>query len=369
MIGNNGRTAMKIAKATLSLIIISSLAISTFGLLGCGKDEVETKAPVVRPVKTIVVGGAFTGRRTFPGTVQAQDRVNLSFRVSGPLIELPVDEGMEVTRGQLLGRIDPRDFQIELNEAKASFDKAESDYKRYQRLYEREAVPLSDLELHRAQRDVAKARMEVAESNLEYTYLRAPFAGRIGERLVENFEEVKAQQTVITLNDASTVEVVVDVPEQMMANIRMEGVSIDVFAAFEAAPGNEYPLEFREVSTTADPRTRTYRVTLMMPQPEEITVLSGMTAEVILYGTLTDTTDAMSTFVVPASAVGTADDGTMFVWVVNPEDSTVSARPVTVGSIAGKGGISVQSGLNQGDRICVVGVTQLREGAKVRPME
>jgi RND family efflux transporter MFP subunit len=337
-------------------------------LSGCGGAEEQEAVPVVRPVKTLVVGSTFSGERTFPGTVQAKERVNLSFRVSGSLVELPVREGMRVKRGQLLGRIDPRDFQIALDEAKASFKKSESDYKRYQKLYEQEAVPLADLELRRAQRDVAQARMDEAQANLDYTYLKAPFAGTVGDRLVENFEEVTAKQAVVTLHDASTVEIVIDVPEQIMASIRQSNLSVETFASFEAAPDMKYPLELREASTTADPKTRTYRVTMMMPQPEEIDVLPGMTANVIAHTTLTETEEAKVRYVIPAGAVATADDGSMFVWVVNPQDRTVHSQEIEVGSVAGQGGIVVESGINSGDRIVVAGVSHLREGEEVRPM-
>jgi multidrug efflux system membrane fusion protein len=359
---------VKIVNRLLLLAMGIVLPAALMLVFGCGGGEEQEAAPVIRPVKTLVVGSTFSGERTFPGIVQASQRVNLSFRVSGSLIELPVDEGMPVKKGQLLGRIDPRDFQIVLDEARASFKKAESDYKRYQKLYEREAVPLADLELSRAQRDVAQARMDEAQANLDYTYLRAPFAGRVGDRLVENFEEITAKQIVVTLHDASTVEIVIDVPEQIMANYRRSNLTIGSSASFDAMPEKKYPLEFREASTTADPKTSTYKVTLMMPQPEEIEVLPGMTANVIATATLKETATTETRFVVPAGAVATADDGSMFVWVVDPQSNEVHARKIDVGSVAGQGGIVIEDGINTGDRIVVAGVSHLREGEEIRPM-
>ena len=72
--------------------------------------------------------------------IAAVTGAELSFRVDGPLIELPINEGDEVVAGQLLARIDPRDYEIALAEAKAAFEKGEADLKRYQRLYEQEAI-------------------------------------------------------------------------------------------------------------------------------------------------------------------------------------------------------------------------------------
>ena len=173
---------------------------------------------------------------------------------------------------------------------------------------------------------------------------------------------------MVTLHDASTVEIVIDVPEQIMANFRQSNLTIESFASFEAMPEKKYPLEFREASTTADPNTRTYEVTLMMPQPEEITVLPGMTATVIAIATLKETATTETRFVVPAGAVATADDGSMFVWVVDPQSNKVHARKIDVGSVAGQGGIVIEGGINTGDRIVVAGVSHLRESEKVRPM-
>ena len=80
-------------------------------LAGCGGgEEAPEQAPVARPVKVMTVGGpAGGGEFTFPGRVAAGEQVDLAFRVGGPLIELPVQEGEKVNKGQVVARIDPRD--------------------------------------------------------------------------------------------------------------------------------------------------------------------------------------------------------------------------------------------------------------------
>jgi multidrug efflux pump subunit AcrA (membrane-fusion protein) len=122
---------------------------------------------VARPVATFLVGQGLTSRLTFPGTVQAADRAELAFRVSGPLVELPVVEGDLVEQGQLIARIDPRDYQIAVAQAKASFDQAVADAARFKRLYEREAVALAELEVRIALRDVSEAFYEQASARSE----------------------------------------------------------------------------------------------------------------------------------------------------------------------------------------------------------
>ena len=355
---------MKTYRCLCIAVLAAGLVVSG----GCG-ERTEDEAAVVRPVKSMVVGSVLSGSRSFPGRVEASEHVDLSFRVSGPLIDLPIERGQAVRRGQVLARVDPRDYRIALDEARAAFTKAEADYVRYQNLYEKNAVSVSDLDLHRAQRDVAKARMDDAEANLDYTHLRAPFAGVIGNRYVENFEEVRANQVICSVHDISVLDVVVDIPEHLIAGAGELGeAELDVIARFEAAPDREFALRFREVAAQADPATQTYELRLTMPQPEGLSVLPGMTAEVVAKGARR-AADSME-FIVPAGAVFPDPDGrTQAVWVIDPDRMTVHRREVVLGTVTGSGSVEIISGLRAGERIAVAGVSHMREGMKVRLME
>lgn len=354
---------------TFSLVCIAVLVAGLTVWCGCG-DKAEERPQAVRPVKSMVVGDVLSGTRSFPGRVEASERVDLSFRVSGPLVELPIERGQEVRRGELLARIDPRDYRIALDEARAAFTKAEADYLRYQNLYEKDAVSVSELDLHRAQRDVAKARLDDAEANLDYTYLRAPFTGVIGNRYVDNFEEVQVNQIVCSVHDINLLDIIVDVPEHLIANAGdVLNADLDVIARFEADPGREFPLQFREVAAQADPATQTYELRLTMPQPEGLLVLPGMTAEVISRGARAASSETRE-FTVPASAVfPSADGNAQAVWVIDAREMTVHRREVKLGAVTGSGSVEVLEGLRAGERIVTAGVSHLREGTKVRLME
>ena len=288
-------------------------------LASCGEEKVEEAAPVSRPVKTIVVGSGSAGVRTFPGTVQAADRVELSFRVGGPLSAFPVKGGQKVKKGELLARIDPRDYQIAVSKAEAEFAKADADYKRYQKLYEKEAVPLSDLELRQAQRDVTKSLLDDAQADLSDTYLRAPFKGEIGNTYFEKGEDVKSKEPVLSLHGTDVIEIVVNMPESDKARFDPKLVANrKVTAKFAFAADREFDLVLTELSAAADPRTQTYEATLSMPQPEGVNLQPGMTAEVKLYPLPSQTSQAASGFVVPAVAVFAGDGESQYVWVVDP---------------------------------------------------
>jgi len=352
----------------LNLIVVLTTGLLLPILIACKGEKEEEPAQVVRPVKTMVLGAGGEVGLTYPGSVQGTQRSNLSFRVAGPLIELPIKEGDWIEKGQLLARIDPRDFRIALNEAKAKYIEAVADYNRYKELYERDAVPLADLDVRRAKRDTAKARMDDAASALSDTYLKAPYSGFIGTRFVVNYEYVRAQQNIASLQDISKIEIEVDLPENLMATARGDQEGGELFATFQTAPGRKFPLEVKEVAAQADPRTLTYRITFIMPQPEGINVLPGMTAQVHARGSA-EANEEYPKFIVPAYAVFAADDGTERVWIIDQQDNTVHQREVKVGSVTGKEGIEILDGIKPGEIIALTGVTALREGMKVRPME
>lgn len=413
--------------------LICLTVVLTVLVTSCGKEEDQATKEVVRPVKTMTITpSGDVSARTYPGRVRASQRVDLAFQVSGPLIKLTVEEGQQVKKGQLLARIDPRDFETdlakinsdigraranleamqvgarpedikileaEIEAAKARLLNAEHQYKRYRDLYIRKQVSKADFDLHKSERDIAKANLNTTIQNLEKgkagarkedieamqatirgleakrkrsqdalddTYLQAPFSGVIAKRYVENFEEVKAKQSIVSLDDISHVEILVDVPEIVVATIKGKR-SMVALAEFAAAPGKQYPLSLKEFSTRADPRTQTYQVTLQMRQPEGINILPGMTASVVQHRPKEE--DDTGRFVIPAIAVFADEAGNSHAWVVDRDTMTVHRRKVTTGELTGTDSIQILDGLQSDEMIAISGVSRLREGMKVRHLE
>ena len=212
------KNSTKCIKQLLSAILAVALL---FSWSGCSKQEEEVVREVVRPVKLLTIEGDTTSiRRTFPGRVRASQRVDLAFQVAGPLIELPVTEGQNVNKGQLLARILPRDFETELAKAKAKTLDAEQQYQRYRDLYIKKQVSKADFDKYKSEFDIARARQKETEDTLADTYLKAPFDGVIAKRYVENFEDVQAKQPIVSVQDISEVGILVDVPESIMITLK-----------------------------------------------------------------------------------------------------------------------------------------------------
>lgn len=358
---------MKMAVKPVSGVFVLFL-LPMLALEGCGKKDEGEPITIVRPVKTVVVQGFAEGEQTFPGRVDAGEKLVMSFRVPGRIVELPVKKGEAVKKGQLIARLDPRDYEISVEEANATFQRAESDFQRYKRLYETDAVPLADLDQRRSERDVARAKLEEAKKNLSYTELRAPFAGMIGNRYVENHMDIKAQEDIVDLNDTTSVEVTINAAENVVAAINrfQEDLDLRVYAEFDAAPGKRYELTLKELAARADPETQTFQVVFTMPQPNDFTLLPGMTALVRAVINAKPGTHVDVPISVPAIAVKTSPEGDKIVWVVDADDMTVHPKKVNVGSMRGTQAIEVLEGLEGGERVVVAGLAQLSDGMKVR---
>ena len=344
------------------------LLVVLFFVYGCGKEEEAPPQEIVQAVKIMKVeAGQDQYSMSFPGKVRAAKRSELSFKVSGPLSELPIDEGQLVKKGDVVARILPRDFQVALNEAKANETEAEKQYRRYKDLYAKKQVSKADFDRYKAARDVARAQKEDAENALDDTTLRAPFDGVIAKRYVENFEKVEAKQPIAFLQLIDQLEILINVPELTMARFRQQGQT-EVTVEFDSAPGKQYPLTVKEFSTEADPATQTYQVVMEMAQPEEANILPGMTAKVIATAKEGITTGSTS-IIIPALAVLNDADKKSYVWVLDLEATTVHKTMVQVDRLEGSENIVIQDGLQGGETIIIAGVTKLQEGQKVRPWD
>ena len=208
---------MHITQSLRVLYFLCLVPVSAFLLSSCG-EQTQDVQPVVRPIKTMVLGVASSEfQRTFTARVRASDRVELAFQVPGKIIELPVKKGEQVEQGDLIGRLDPRDYKSNLQSAQAEFDKALANFKRGDELVEKGFISRTDYDRLRARRDVTAAELDKAKKALEDASLKAPFGGVVAQRFVENFTEVRAKQQIVSLQDTSLLELVVYVPEHIVA--------------------------------------------------------------------------------------------------------------------------------------------------------
>ncbi len=347
-------------KYSLTLLILGLSFISA-----CQQAEPPAAEPVVQPVKVIEISaGDGAVKRDLPATVRASQRANLSFQVPGKLVELPVKDGQEVTKGQLLARLDEADYRISLNAAEAQLNSAKANFERAEELIEKDYVSRSDYDKLKAAFDIASSDYEKAAKALRDTRMKAPFDGAVARVIVDNFQEVQAKQDILSLQNNKLLEVVVNIPENLV--LRSKGdANVELNASLEGIPDKKFPLSVKEFSTDADPETRTYQYVLTIDDTFGENILPGMTA--MVNARRTDLAVTGRT-VIPLSALVAGEDSDKRVWTVGA-DNKVSTSVVTTGNLVGSDSIAVLSGLNAGDRVVVAGISALIEGMKVKPVE
>ncbi|MBQ7193876.1 MAG: efflux RND transporter periplasmic adaptor subunit [Synergistaceae bacterium] len=368
-------------KRLIEIIILAGLVFGAYrGLefMRGQKEEVPQKE-LVRPVKTVTLrSNGKGGLWQYYGTLQGGKRVDLSFRVSGPVKSIQVDKGASVKKGQLLATLDPRDYQTQLKQAQGNqaqaqsqYENAKANFKRYENLYKQKVIPRSTYDTYKTQMDVALSSLNVAKAattsvrdSLRDTELRAPFDGVIVDRMVESFQDVTAKQTIFILQDISMLEIVFNVPENdvIWASKATSSAPDSIRAKFDAIPGRSFPLTFKEFVLQADRNTNTFPVTAVMPQQKDVSLLPGMTATVEVE--VSDSENGEKIFTVPQTAVVISGDQT-YVW--RCENNVVNRVSVRQNSPHNNGFIEISSEkLKDGNAIVVAGAHLLHEGQKVR---
>ena len=165
-------------------------------------------------------------------------------------------------------------------------------------------------------------------------------------------------------------ELVVYVPEHIVALMRQGGPrDVKLLAEFSAIPGELFPLAIKEFSTQADAKTQTFEYVLTMPRPEGRNILPGMTANVHAIRSDLDDSQITASVTIPAIAVFADEKSQSHVWIIKQPDNIVHARRVTTGELSGSDQIQILDGIESGEVIAIAGVSQLREGMQVRPVD
>jgi len=354
----------------LSQLLIISVSLTS--IFACNKTE-EQKKPVVRPAKIFTVGqGSDNLIRSFPGEVQSSDKAIQSFRVGGELIELPAIPGKNVKKGDVLARLDPKDYKLRYDDSKAKFDLAKVQFERSEEILAKGLIARADYDKAKSRYLAANADLKLAKANLDYTTLTAPFDGVISKVNVENFANVKANEAIVHIQSIDSVDIVFQVPESVIARIKKgEGKKVDVKVRIDTQGDKTYSAQTKEFDTEADPATQTYRAVVTMDRPTDISLLEGMSTTVIVDFTnvVVKTSDKI---IIPATAVFAAEDEPIdsqqrYVWMVDPNSMLVSKHTITVGQLSNDG-IEVLSGIETGQKIISAGVSFIQEGQKIKPM-
>lgn len=359
-------------------ILILGLLLS---FAGCG--GANTKAQAGAGPQAIPVAVASAEKRDVPvyltglGSVQAYNTVSLKSRVDGQIVQIAFKEGQFVKQGDLLMVIDPRPYQVALEQAQAALARdqaqlmnAQLDLNRYQGLVKDGVISQQQFDSQHAlvsqlqgtvQSD--QAAIDNAKLQLVYTRITAPVSGRIGLRLVDIGNMVHATDTnpLLVVTQLQPISIVFTLPEDVLPSVaqHMKGGPLEVDAYSRDDLTKLGTGKLLTIDNQIDPATGTGKLKANFDNPDNALWPNQFVNAHLLLETQKDKV------VVPAAAVQRGPNGQSFTYVVKP-DKTAEVREVKVAFT--QGNISaIDSGLSAGEQVVTDGQDKLQNGSRVDP--
>ncbi len=304
---------------------------------------VETSAPVRADVYAMYSGTA---------PIEAYAEADVIARVHGEVRELLVEEGDEVSKGQVLARLDGERLRLELNESEAKLRKLQRDYERNIDLKAKGLISDGDFEKIKYEMEALEAAFNLASLELDYTRIRAPIAGVIARRYIKLGNTISEGDAVFRVTSLDPLVTYLHVPEREYRHIdpgQPVGIEIDALA------GERIEALVSRVSPVVDPETGTFKITVEIVDKER-RIKPGMFGRI---GVIYDV--HKNALQIPRSAI-IENEGTASVFVVDGDRAL--RKPVTTG-YGNKGMVEISSGLRDDEQVVIVGQASLKQDSLV----
>lgn len=343
---------------------VSGIAAAALAALaaGCGADSAPTAAatkPI--PVQTQQAGsGPAMPAIETTGVVATRDEMRLSFKVSGLIKRITVQEGQTVRKGQLLAQIEPTEINAQVEQARQLAAKAERDLARGERLYADQVISLEQLQDLRTQAALARAQLRAAEFNRGYADIRAPGDAVVMRKLAGERELVPAGQAVIVLGAQNGGWVV----KAALADREVVQLALGDPAEIrlDAWPGQRLPGTLVEIARAADENNGLFPVEVRF-DTVPVQLASGLVAKLSLSP---DWSRTRQLTYVPIGAIVEGDEDRASVFVV--EDARARRRPVRIAFITGER-VAIAEGVEPGETVVTDGALYLEDGEHIEVVQ
>lgn len=371
------------AGAALTLLLCG--AGTVYYVFG-GKTSERRTETAEAPMRTVKIARATMGGTTpgitYPGRVKAVRHAELFFRVSGPVLERELKYGQTVEKGDVLMRIDPRDYQREADRLAKEVEAqevntilADKEYERNAKLVDDGAVSQSAFDAvntkkraAHAQLGMLKESLKIARDKLADTVLYAPFHGTVTDLKIEQYEIAKANVPVVVLDDLREVEIRISIPGGYLPDISIHDsrlyLGLECEVTFPGRGKRAFQAKIYEFKPVASETSESYIVLLRMKVPDDFLVLPGMSAEVRNVPRFVRK-DGKTHLRIPYAAVFMRD-GKSSVWVYHPENGKLERRSVTAMRPEDAASIEVEGDLKDGEWVVAAGGDWLTEQTRVR---
>jgi membrane fusion protein (multidrug efflux system) len=335
------------------------LLLTAFFLAGCqpGAEEADTAAdedtaPAI-PVETATPtrGDIFA---VYSGTapIEAFADATVIAKVGGEVRDILVEEGDDVSSGDVLARLDGDRLRLEMEQAEANLRKLQRDYQRNLDLKDRGLVSAGDFEKIQYEMEALQATFDLATLELGYTEIRAPIDGVISERFIKVGNTIDVNAPTFQVTSLEPLISYLHVPEREYRRI---DAGQEAMIEIDALAGTRFAAIVSRVSPIVDPETGTFKISIEVSDPSR-RLKPGMFGRInIVYDMHAD---AMQ---IPRSAI-IEEAGQSAVFVV--EDNVAERRVIRTGYAEG-GQIEILEGLDETDEFVIVGQTSLKNGSKV----
>ncbi|NBC18404.1 MAG: efflux RND transporter periplasmic adaptor subunit [Bacteroidetes bacterium] len=345
-------------RTLLPLLTLCALLVVSLSQTGCSNDaqskapEEEEDAPAVPVEAATAENGAISAYYTGTASLEAEDEAMVVARASGVVEQIFVEEGNYVKAEQPLAKLDDDRLTLELERAQMELDKQQRVFERTKGLYDKNLVSEEEFETAKSNFETAQAARDLAQLDVEYTTIRAPFSGVVSERMIKAGNMVGTHEAAFRLTDFDPLLAVMHVPERELNKLRTGQTAT---LRLDALPDQTFTGTIDRISPVVDPETGTFKVTVEV-RDESRTLKPGMFGRVrIVY----DTHDGA--ILIPKAAVEAEDDAAS-VFVVR-DDSAF--RQVVQTGFQDDQHIEITEGLTPGDVVVTTGQSSLRDSTKV----
>jgi multidrug efflux system membrane fusion protein len=325
-------------------------------LAACSGNEQKEKKELVIPVKTEVAKQQQVSKQIVTsGKVTSSKEAKLSFKIPGIVKSISVKEGQSVKAGQLLASLDLSEMKANLTKAQNGFAKAERDLERIRSLYEDDVTTKEQLQNMETAYEVAKSDLEIAEFNFKYAKITAPSNGTILMKNVEENELVNAGYPVILFGSKSSNWKI----ETSVSDVEIVQLAIGDSASitFDAYAAKTFTGQVSEVGQSADPRTGTYQVVIILDKTE-VKIASGFVGKVRIYPSSKD-----EVVLIPIEALTQSNKNSAIVFT--QENDIARSRNIKTAGVMDQYAI-VTSGLKNGDVVITDGAEYLSDNARIK---
>jgi len=341
-------------------ILTAISALSLLSAVSCSKDKTDEAVGE----RTIVVETAEVAHRTttFPihtaGMVALKETVKLSFKVGGIIERVFVDEGQSVKKGQILAQLDLSEIKAKVSKAQSAFDKAVRDLERARNLFEDRVVTLEQLQDAETAHEIARSDLDVARFNLSHSTIIAPSVGKILKRFSEQGELIASGTPVFVFASTEKNWIIrFGVIDRDVVRLRLNDPAEVCFDVF---PGRVFDAVVSEIAQTAEPRTGTFEVELMIVDQAEADLVAGFIATIDVF----PSEEELLSFI-PIRALVGGEGMQGYVFIVNEATARAVKIPVTVARILDEQ-VAISSGLEEVTEVVATGAAYLVDGSMVQ---